>query len=79
MDADPEGAHFASVIEEKVATYVSDALQSLPVGRDGFLPMMLADPPMNSLRDTDTPVEISAEAESFHVMRNMNELRRGQR
>ena len=68
---DPEGAHFASVINEKVATYVSDALQSLPVGRDGFLPWMLADPPMISLRDTDTPVEISAEAESFHVMRNM--------
>ena len=66
-----EGAHFARVIEERVSTYLAVARSRAPGERDGYLPFSLPDQPMSSLRDTDIPVEISAEPESLMAMRLM--------
>lgn len=71
VNEDPEGTHFSKVIEERVAAYVNATLQAYPGGEPTFLPMALPDPPMINLRDTDIPVEISANSESFHAMRTM--------
>lgn len=66
-----EGAHFERVIEERVSTYVAVARKWAPGDRDGYVPFSLPDQPMRNLRDTDIPVEISAESESLMAMKLM--------
>ena len=66
-----EGTQFARVIEERVSTYIAVARKWTAGDRDGYLPFSLPDQPMSSLRDTDIPVEISAEPESLMAMRLM--------
>jgi hypothetical protein len=57
--------HFRTVIEEKVKLYIDQILQS---DRNMFIPCLISDTPMNSLRDTDIQIEITPNKESFHPM-----------
>ncbi|KAF5073090.1 hypothetical protein DSECCO2_194780 [anaerobic digester metagenome] len=60
------GPYFESYIRERVQDYVD---QILSINGNQFIPSVLSDRPMNSLRDMDIPIEIAPTRESFDPMR----------
>lgn len=60
------GPYFEDYIRERVQDYVD---QILSVDKSQFIPFVLSDTPMNSLRDMDIPIEITSTRESYDPMR----------
>ena len=60
------GPYFEKYIRERVQDYVD---QILSTDGNRFIPFVLSDTPMNSLRDMDIPIEIAPTRESFDPMR----------
>lgn len=60
------GPYFEDYIRERVQDYVD---QILSTDKNQFIPFVLSDTPMNSLRDMDIPIEISPTRESFDPMK----------
>ena len=60
------GPYFEKYIRERVQDYVD---QILSTDGNRFVPFVLSDTPMNSLRDMDIPIEIAPTRESFDPMR----------
>jgi len=60
------GPYFESYIRERVQDYVD---QILSTDGNRFIPFVLSDRPMNSLRDMDIPIEIAPTRESYEPMR----------
>jgi len=60
------GPYFEKYIRERVQDYVD---QILSTDGNRFVPFILSDTPMNSLRDMDIPIEIAPTRESFDPMR----------
>jgi hypothetical protein len=60
------GPYFEDYIRESIQGFVDSILSY-----DGntFIPFVLSNQPMTSLRDTDIPIEISPSRESFDPMR----------
>lgn len=65
VESDERGLYFKSVIGETVKKYINEILLS---ESNKFIPMLLSETPMTSLRDTDIPVEISPTRLSFDPM-----------
>jgi len=65
-DGQDMGAYFEGYIKERVQLWVDEILRT-----DGntFIPKLISDTPMNSLRDMDIPIEIAPTPASFDPMR----------
>jgi len=65
-DGQDMGPYFEDYIRERVQDYVD---QILSTDGNRFIPFVLSDAPMTSLRDMDIPIEIAPTRESFDPMK----------
>lgn len=72
VETDEKGLYFKSVIEQDIKKYINEILFS---DSDKFIPMLLSDKPMTSLRDTDIPIEISPTKSSYDPMDSVSSRR----
>ena len=61
--------YFRAIIQEKVKLYINQILQS---DKNKYIPFLLSDTPMNSLRDTDVQIEITPTKESYDPMESVS-------